>query len=265
MPSSNATSEADTPRQVVFRKQMRRWAGGVLDLVFPPQCLNCGCAVVEAGSVCADCWGAMIFLRGTQCETCGLPFELPAPAGTRCGACLRRPPVFERARAAIVYDDASRSLILGLKHADRSDVVPLLAQWMRQAAPHLLAEAELLAPVPLHWSRFFKRRFNQSAMLARALSGHGDSSAHFMPDLLIRPKRTPPQGGLNANARRKNVAGAFRVSPRRRSVIAGKRVLLIDDVYTTGATVASASQTLLRAGAGAVDVLTIARVVRPAA
>jgi ComF family protein len=167
--------------------------------------------------------------------------------------------VFERARAAFRYDEGSRDLILRFKHADRTDSSPAFARWMARAGDALLGDADLIAPVPLHWLRLFMRRYNQAALLASALAPLAGKPA--VNDLLQRRRRTPLQGG-GVLARQRNVAGAFAVDPRRRAGLQDKRVLLVDDVLTTGATVSACASVLLRAGARAVDVLTLARVVR---
>jgi ComF family protein len=161
------------------------------------------------------------------------------------------------------YDEASKELILRFKHADRTGSAPAFAAWLQRAGAELLAEADVLAPVPLHWSRLLARRYNQAALLARELARLTGKPA--IQDLLVRRRRTPSQGGLGAAGRERNVSGAFHVHPRHAARIKGQRVLLIDDVLTTGATVSACSRTLRRGGATAVDVLTLARVVRPAA
>ena len=244
-----------------------RLPGRVLDALLPPQCLGCGAMVDAPGSLCATCWDRVVFLGPPQCAACGLPFAYSLGEGALCGACSRRQPVFERARAAIAYDDASRRLILAFKHGDRTDSAPAFARWLaraggERAGGNLIGAAECIVPVPLHWSRLFARRYNQAALLAGHLGKL--SGVPMVPDALARQRRTPPQGRMGWAARRRNLAGAFAIGPRGRARIEGRRVLLIDDVLTTGATAAACARTLLRAGAGAVDVLTLARVVRPA-
>lgn len=204
----------------------------------------------------------MTFIRGSVCQRCGLPFEVPVAPGTQCGACLRSQPLFDRARSALVYDAASRDLILGFKHADKTEAAPALGRWMVGAAPELVAEADLVMPVPLHWWRLWQRRYNQSQLLARAMVTEVGVAEKLVPDLLIRNKRTRSQGHMSYAARARNVAGAFRLNPKWMPHLLGKRVLVVDDVYTTGATVTAVARTLLRAGAGAVDVITTTRVVR---
>ena len=232
----------------------------LLDIVLPPRCLKCGATVDSVGALCAACWPAVAFLAPPHCAACGLPFEFDLGPEAVCGACARERPVFERARAAFRYDEDSKDLILRFKHADRTDSAPAFARWMARAGDALVAEADVVAAVPLHWMRLFMRRYNQAALLASALGELASKPA--VNDLLVRRKRTPSQGGLGAAARRRNVAGAFMVHPRHRARVEDKRVLLVDDVLTTGATVSACAAVLLRARARAVDVLTLSRVVR---
>jgi ComF family protein len=252
----------------------RRGVGMVLDAVLAPQCLSCG-AITEgtaaggAGALCGDCWREVTFVSAPMCALCGYPFELGSSVqdgASLCGACVRHAPVFARARAVFAYDAASRGLILGFKHADKTHGAPAYAQWMARAGAELLAEADLIVPVPLHRWRLFTRRYNQAALLAGSLvleSCAREGGKAFVPDLLIRTRATPSQGRLSRRARLLNVRGAFTVNARRGDMLKGRRVLLVDDVYTTGATVDAAARALLAGGAAAVDVLTLARVVRP--
>ena len=168
-------------------------------------------------------------------------------------------PLLGRARAAFIYDDASRPIILAFKHADRTDLAPVLATWLRRPAAALLADADIIAPVPLHWTRLLSRRFNQAALLSNRLARL--SGTKPVPDLLVRRKRTGTQGGKSRRARQRNVQGAFKVPARHRAQLRDKRVLLVDDVMTTGATLDATARALLRGGASAVDVVTLARVV----
>jgi len=178
-----------------------------------------------------------------------------------CGACIADPPRFDRARAAMRYDDAARGLVLQFKHADATHAAPGYAKWMARAGADLIAGCDLIAPVPLHRWRLLWRRYNQSALLAQALGRA--SGKPVLPDLLIRRRATPSQGRLGRNQRFQNVAGAFALRPVHAGKLQGLRVLLVDDVMTTGATVAECAKVLKRAGAASVDVLTLARVVRP--
>jgi ComF family protein len=236
--------------------------GWLLDTVLPRRCLGCGELVEGEGALCAACWPRLHFLAPPLCACCGFPFEFdPGVDEPFCAACTAKPPPWRRARAVFVYDEASRGLILDFKHGDRIWASPAFGLWLARAGGELVADADLVAPVPLHRTRLFARRYNQSALLARAVARR--CGLPVVPDLLVRRRATPSQGRLSPSARRRNVRGAFALRPSRRDSIAGRRVLLIDDVLTTGAPVCACARVLLRAGAGAVDVLTLARVARP--
>ncbi|GAB6053860.1 ComF family protein [Magnetospira thiophila] len=236
--------------------------GRVLDLLLPPRCLSCGTLTQSPGGLCPACWSGMHFLGEPQCRSCGQPFEVDLGGGMVCGACLRKPPPWDRARSALAYDEASKSLILSFKHADRTDAARVFAQWMARAGGDLLAEADVLVPVPLHWTRLWSRRYNQAALLAHALADMGGKS--FAPRALVRVRRTPRMGHLGAQARRRNVSGAIAPARKADKWIDGRRVLLVDDVLTSGATAGACVRALKKAGATAVDVLTLSRVVHPA-
>jgi ComF family protein len=242
---------------------LRRSGTAALDVLLPPQCLKCRAAVDRQGLLCPACWGEATWLAPPLCAACGFPFEYEEGPGALCAACTRARTLFERARAALVYDDASKPLILSFKHADRLEGAPAYGRWLARAGAELVRDAELIAPVPLHRWRLLRRRYNQAALLALALGRIVGKPC--VPDLLARVKPTRSQGGLGRAGRAENVRAAFAVRPKRRDAMQGKRVLLVDDVYTTGATATACARALLRAGAGAVDVLTLARVVRPAA
>lgn len=236
---------------------------GLLDLLLPPRCLACGARVEDQGGLCAECWRGLAFLGPPQCRTCGYPLPHALPEAPLCGACAAEPPAWDRARAAFRYDDGSRRLILGFKHADRTDIAPAFGRWLARAGGDLLGDAELIAPVPLHRWRLLRRGYNQAAMLAHALAR--ETGLPVVPDLLQRVRATASQQGLSATARLENVTTrAFRVHPWHRRRPAGRRILLIDDVLTTGATAGACARVLQQAGAAGVDVLTLARVVRDA-
>ncbi len=238
-----------------------RWiCGAALDALLPPQCLGCSAAVDDVGRLCADCWAAVQFIAAPHCTACGLPFEFEMGDDALCGACVAKQPVYRRARAVMRYDDGSRDLVLGFKHADRTEAAPAFGRWLARAGADLLGEADVIAPVPLNRWRLLSRRYNQAALLALAVGR--EAGLPVAVDLLARTRRTPSQAGLGREARRANLRGAFAVHSGR--PFEGARVLLVDDVMTTGATVEACTRTLLRAGAASVDVLTLARVVRPA-
>jgi ComF family protein len=229
---------------------------GLADLILPPRGLD-GSGPVQSPGLPVDAWTRIRFLEDPVCDGCGAPFE-HGQGDARCSACLARPRRFGRARAACLYDDASRDLILQLKHADRTDLARLFTAWLGRAAAELIGEADAVVPAPLHRWRLFRRRYNQSAEIARPLAArHGLA---YLPDALQRLRNSDSQAGKSATGRRRNVAGAFTVAPARRPQIDGRRILLVDDVMTTGATAEACARALLRAGAAAVDVAVIARV-----
>jgi ComF family protein len=246
-------------RSAAALKPLRGAARRVLDAILPPRCLKCGDLVEIQGGMCPACWQDLRFIAAPHCACCGLPFEFDQGAGALCAACTAAPPAFDRARAVFRYDDNSRDLILAFKHADRTSSAPAFAAWLARAGAELLAEADIIAPVPLHWSRLFARRYNQAAMLAIALGRL--SGKPVIPDLLLRQRATPKQGRLGRLARQRNVAGAFALHPRHRDLADGKRILLIDDVVTTGATVTGCARALRHNRAAGIDVLALARVI----
>jgi ComF family protein len=243
----------------------RRAARAILDTLLPRRCLACGTVVDGAGSggVCGSCWPLLNFMAPPFCACCGFPFEYDEGEGALCAACQADHPAWNRARAVFAYDDASRGLVLGFKHADRTDAGPAFGGWLARAGAELLTDADIVAPVPLHPTRLVARRYNQSALLAQAAAKA--AGKRCIPDLLRRTKRTHSQGGLGARARRRNVQGAFALRPVWAEAVKGAHIVLVDDVLTTGATVESCARCLSAAGAESVDVLTLARVVRPQA
>lgn len=238
-----------------FRRLLRL----AVDAVLPPVCLSCGTVVAEPGSLCPSCWERIGFLGEPHCPSCGHPFDLDPGAATLCGPCLAEPPPWRRARAVFRYDESSKPLVLRFKHADRLEGAPAFARWMARAGAELVAEADVIVPVPLHPLRLLARRYNQAALLALALGKLAGKPV--APDLLSRKRRTPAQGHMTREERRANVRGAFAVRDRYKPLLTGKTVLLIDDVLTTGATVGECAKVLARAGAAQVDVLTLGRVV----
>lgn len=229
-----------------------------INLVLPPTCLSCAAAVGDDGSLCAACWSGLGLIERPYCERLGTPFAHDPGPGALSPAAMANPPPFGRLRSVALYGDVSRRLVHALKYEDHLELVRWMSGWMARAGAEIVAEAELLVPIPLHRRRLWWRRFNQSAALAlgvgRVLGRAVDLTA------LRRVKATRQQVGLALSERATNVRGAFAVQPTARPRIAGRRVVLVDDVYTTGATIAAATRTLLRAGAASVDVLVFARV-----
>lgn len=247
------------PRLGVILKIVFAAGGALVDHLWPPLCPNCD-TEIDAPGLCPGCWDRVTFIGAPQCDVCGVPLPFGEPGHAVCADCTRARPPFERARAAFVYDADSRPMILAFKHVDRTDLAPVLTTLLRRPASPLLNDADFVVPVPLHWRRMLSRRYNQSALLAMRLAKGGQG--RYLGDLLVRAKPTASQGGKSRSGRVRNVQGAFRVPERYRSRLRDKRVLLVDDVYTTGATVQACARALLRAGAGAVDVVTLARVVQ---
>jgi ComF family protein len=208
-----------------------------------------------AGTIEADLWHALDFLYGPCCYRCGLPLPEATTPEVICPTCIVQPPTTRLMRAALAYDDLSRPLVLGMKHGARKDGIKVYANWMMEAAP-FGRRADMIVPVPLHWTRLWSRGYNQSAWLAAAYARL--SKRPFLPQCLLRTKATSTQHGLSFAGRARNVAGAFDVSED----VVGKAVLLVDDVYTTGATMNACAKALLRAGAAHVDGVSLARVVR---
>lgn len=235
-------------------------ARGAIDLLLPPRCLACENPVERQGLLCAECFPRHRFITAPMCERCGVPFAHPGEAGPegRCESCLIHPPLFGRARAVWRYDAASRDILLPLKHADRTELAPGLARLMAAAGRELLEGADLLVPVPLHYRRLVARRYNQAALLAHGIGRI--ARVTVVPDLLRRVRATPSLGELGAAERAAVLAGTIAVAPRHRARLAGRRVVLIDDVLTSGATANECARVLLDGGAAAVDVLAAARV-----
>lgn len=233
----------------------------VLDLGLPPLCPACREPLGDDGGLCAACWSQLSFIAPPYCERLGIPFVYDPGPGILSMQAIADPPAYTRARAAVRYDEVARALVQAFKYGDRLDLAPTMGRWMAQAGRDLLADADALVPVPLHWRRLWARRFNQSAALAQVISTA--SSVPLLHDALARVRATPQQVGLPRAQRAANVQGAFRVPAERRADIQGRRLVLIDDVLTTGATADTCARALLRAGAANVDVVVFARVVDP--
>jgi ComF family protein len=253
---------ADEPVPLAARAAAvaRSFVAGALDLALPPQCLSCDAPVAGRGALCPACWGKLRLIERPYCTRLGIPFAYDLGPGALSAEAIANPPPFDRCRAVATYDDIARALVQGLKYRDRLDLAGWMARWMLRAGSELVADAAVVVPVPLHRRRLWRRRFNQSALLAATLAQAAGKP--FAPLALARVRPTAQQVGLSASERDRNVRGAFQVPSAAKMSIAGRRVLMVDDVFTTGATVRAATRALIRGGAAAVDVLVFARVVR---
>jgi ComF family protein len=230
--------------------------------IYPPHCLTCSAVVGEEGGLCATCWRDTPFVSGLVCDLCGTPLPGESDAPVHCDDCLTIARPWAQGRAALLYRDNGRRLVLALKHGDRTDLAPAAARWMLAAAGGMARAGTLVAPVPLHWRRLVRRRYNQSALLARAVAAAAGLSQ--CPDLMRRTRATASQDGRDRAARFANLDGAVTVPESRRALAEGARVLLVDDVMTSGATFAAAAEACLAAGAAEVRVLALARVTKEA-
>jgi ComF family protein len=229
-----------------------------LDIALPTLCVACR-EPVNGDGVCAECWAKLSFIAAPLCPRLGIPFVYDPGPDLLSMEAIANPPAYRRARAAVRYDEVARTLVHGLKYQDRTDLAPAMGRWMARAGRELLSEADMLIPVPLHWRRGWTRRYNQSGALARVIERQ--SGVKVKSELLRRVRATEQQVGLSRSQRASNVQGAFKVSTDQQSEVQGRRVVLIDDVLTSGATVDACARALLRAKADQVDVLVFARVV----
>jgi ComF family protein len=255
-----AESQAPSPG-----RQLRRgWRGALwlaLDMALPPLCPSCREPLGDGVGLCASCWSKLSFIEPPYCARLGIPFLYDPGPGLLSMEAIANPPAYDRARAAVRYDDVARALVHRFKYGDRLDLAPLMGRWMARAGRELIAEADALIPVPLHWRRLWARRFNQSAALAGAIARA--SGVPVLHSALKRVRATAQQVDLSKAQRADNVQGAFGVPAEEKVNVAGRRLVLVDDVLTSGATVDTCTRALLRAGAAHVDVLTFARVVSP--
>ena len=233
-----------------------------LSLIYPDQCQMCPEQVSESGGLCGKCWSETPFLRGLVCVTCGVSLPGSDAGKVVCDDCMVMNRPWEAGRAAFAYRDMGRRIVLALKHGDRLDLAGPAAGWMLSAGRDLLTDDTLFVPVPVHWTRLFTRRYNQSAELARAMSRK--SGLRHCPDALVRMRRTAKQDGMTVEQRMRNMEGAIEPNPKRLARLKGATVCLIDDVMTSGATLAVSTQALRAAGADHVFVLLLARVEKSA-
>jgi ComF family protein len=243
---------AEPPRVFGFA---RRFGVGIKDMIWPPRSLLSDGRVARAGTIEADLWQALDFLYGSCCSMCGIPLPQATTPESVCPVCLASPPQTRFMRAALAYDELSKPLILGMKHGARKDGIAVYANWMVEAVAKS-DEIDMVVPIPLHWTRLWSRGYNQAAWLAAAISRQ--KGLAYAPQCMIRKRRTPTQNGLSFSGRARNVSGAFEVI----GDVTGKTILLVDDVFTTGATINACAKALLRAGAAHVDGVALARVVR---
>jgi ComF family protein len=249
---------ASAPRRSRIAGAVRMAFGRALDVALPPLCPACRAPIRDNG-LCAECWSKLSLIARPYCERLGIPFAYDPGAGVLSMEAIADPPAYHRARAAVRYDEIARKLVHALKYGDRLDLAPTMGRWMARAGQELLADTDALVPVPLHWGRLWARRFNQSALLAKAMAQ--DSGIGIAEGALKRVRATAQQVGLSQSERASNVQGAFRVPPEGKALVAERRLVLIDDVLTSGATADACARALLRAGARSVDVVVFARVV----
>jgi ComF family protein len=250
-----------SPPKIDHAALRRRLWRRFVDFLTPPKCLSCRGAVGDGATLCAFCWQKLNFIEAPICDVLGTPFPYDPGPGAISPAAMAEPPRWDRARAAVAYDEHSRKLVHALKYADRMEAGIFMAQQMARGGRALLADTDMMVPVPLHRWRLWQRRFNQAAFLAQELSKLTGRPAAL--DVLTRTMYTRSQVGLKAGERRKNMARVFAVPPEAAAALAGRKVTLVDDVMTTGATAASCADALKKAGAAEVDVLTFALVLEP--
>ena len=251
------------PMIPAWKQSISTLAGRAIDIVLPPRCLITGEMVDAPGLLAPEFWSKLNFIEAPYCNRCGMPFAF-SPSGNNvtflCGACLDHPPVFDMARQALVYDDTSRDMVLKFKYADKLHFSKTFALWLKRAGADILPSTDIIAPVPLHRFKLWRRRYNQASLLAGSLAQL--TSIVCLPDLLERNRSTKPHKGLTIKERKTNVRGAFAIRERHEKSVRGKNVLLIDDVHTTGATLNECACALFAGGAAKVYALALARVTK---
>jgi predicted amidophosphoribosyltransferase len=252
----SASQNEAPPRRAHFRNGLRGALRLALDVALPPLCPSCREPLGDGVGQCAPCWSKLSLIKKPYCARLGIPFICDPGPGVLSMEAIANPPAYDPARASVRYDEVARALVVRFKYSDRLDLAAMMGRWMARAGSELLEGADAL-----HWRRLRARRFNQAAALAGVISGL--SGVPVLHGGIKRARATPQQVGLSKPKRANNVQGAFRVPAEQKAEIAGKRMVLIDDVLTSGATVDTCARALLRAGAAHVDVLVFARVVAP--
>ena len=232
-----------------------------LDLILPPRCFGCGAATSEHHVLCAPCWKNCAFLSAPWCALCGWPFPYELPGQALCPSCSRLPPLFIQCRSVLAYQEGSREFILKLKQGDGTYLAPGLGRLMAHAGQDILSQTDLLVPIPLHWRRLFLRQYNQAALLSYQITGQTNIPTRI--GLIKRHRSTKKQGHQSRKERYANVQGAFTIPSHKMHFLKGKRVTLVDDVFTTGATLNECARILLTGGVKEVRALTLARVITP--
>lgn len=241
---------------IFIKASQMSWIKGFIDFLLPPQCPICRKKVLENNTVCGVCFSKLTFISNTVCQKCGAP--LPYEQAKLCVHCLEKMPAYDKALSVLKYDETSKALILPFKHTDFIEITPLLAKWMNQRGKDLISNCDCIVPVPLHFYRLLKRKYNQSALLAKELAKMNNKE--YLPQCLKRCRYTKSQGHMNPKQRKKNVKNAFKITNP--LSVRDRNILLIDDVMTTGATINECTKTLKKAGAKSVYVLSLARVIR---
>lgn len=230
-----------------------------LNIMTPNICPVCRHPTADMKGLCTDCWQQLTWIEYPYCDRLGIPFSYDLGPQALSAQAIANPPPFAKMRAVVVYGAIATNLVQSLKYRDRLDIAPMIAHWMARAGRDVTRDCDCIIPVPLHWSRLWRRRFNQAAVLARSIAQI--TNKPYRPDIIVRTRNTRQQVGLSARERENNVRGAFRILPNQKQDLNGQRVLLVDDVYTTGATTHTITRTLLRNGAKQVNVLIFACVV----
>lgn len=239
-------------------RKIRNLIAKASEVLVPSTCLTCDRFVDTQGGCCPQCWNQLRFITKPFCPVMGSPFSIDMGESFLSAEAISDPPPFEKLRAVLIYDELARKLVSSIKYSDRTDLIRWVANWMHVSGQEVIEDADMIMPVPLHASRLRNRRFNQAGELAHRLAQLNDKE--FMPEILVRKKSTRQQVGLSESERARNVSGAFIVPQEMKINLKGKRVLLVDDVYTTGATAKAATRALKRGGASQINVLVFAKV-----